>query len=215
VPIEVEPGCAEGGDYPTCRWRVADSEDAGHIYGIWRNTAYWHRSGSPALVSTVLAAAAAYADSYPGEKLVIGDLDAPGNRHTSHDTGRDVDLYLPDAMIATNPGRGDYPSNYLYRSNLERRMMRGRVESLAKILARCTDGEVRIFYNDPAVNERVDHWFRDRRLRSPFGTPIRAHNELHRFHFHVTLGDEAPALPSDASFRPADPSDLVPPREPR
>jgi hypothetical protein len=208
VPIDVRPECAEDSSYPDCRWRIADAGDASHLYGIWHNTKEWNRSARPALVALVLAAAHDYARLYPGEKLVIGDLDAPGPRHQTHDRGRDVDLYLPGSMIAENRGGGLYPSNYLYRGSLERRMLRGRVESLAKILATCTDGRVRIYYNDPPVNDRIRRWFSDRGFESPFGKPIRNHNDLHRFHFHVTVPEDLPLLGGDPIFRVEDDEDL-------
>lgn len=208
VTIGVRPECETGAAYPDCRWRIVDPVDAHHLYGVWHNTDEWARSARPALVALVLATANDYARLYPGEMLVIGDLDAPGPRHQTHDRGRDVDLYLPGRMIAENRGSGEYPSNYLYRGSLERRMLRARVESLAKILSACSDGRVRIYYNDPPVNDRIRRWFSDRGYDSPFGKPIRHHNDLHRFHFHVTVPEDLPVLEGSARFRVEEDEDL-------
>ncbi len=204
VPVEAAGGCAHNHRYPDCKWRVVAPARAGHLYRIWRNTRPEHRSGSPGLVSLVLAAAADYSRRYPGEVLVIGDLDAPGPRHRTHRKGQDVDLYLPGTMIAENVSGGEYPSNYLYADSLERTMLRSRVETLAKILATCSRGQVRIYYNDAPVNRRFGSWFLDRGLASPFGPPIRHHNDLHRFHFHVTVPENFVPLEGDHHLVPID-----------
>ena len=84
-----------GRPYPECRWRLPEPE--GEEYEIWRNTVDGHRWARPGLVSLILAAAAEYRRRWPGAHLIIGDLDAPGPRHSTHDRGVDVDLgNMPD-----------------------------------------------------------------------------------------------------------------------
>jgi hypothetical protein len=195
VMVRRSRGCDLGLPYPSCRWRLPAPRTAGHLYQVWRNTDDDHLWGRPALVSLALVAAVEYGRLYPGESLAIGDLDAPGPRHETHDDGVDVDLYLPGMMVADNAGAGEYPDNYEHLTPLQRRMLRARVEELARILATCTDGRVRIFYNDPPVNARFRRWYEARGYESPFGPPMQEHNDLHRFHFHVTIPRDMEPLP--------------------
>lgn len=204
VQVPATEGCATGASYPECRWRMPEPARAGHAFDRWRNTRRKHWWGSPALVTVVLGAAEAYARRFPGERIVVGDLDAPGPRHETHDRGVDVDLYLPGVMEASNVGARTYPSNYRDRPHLLVRMRRARVEALARILAACTGGNLRIYYNDPPLADRFGRWFERRGFRSSFGTPMQAHNALHRFHFHVTIGDDHPPL-EGPSGRPPPP----------
>lgn len=196
-PVELlrSAGCATGRPYPHCRWRLPDPESNDVPYEIWRNTVPIHRWGRPGLVSLVLTAAAEYARRWPGEHLTIGDLDAPGPRHRTHDRGVDVDLYLTHAMMARNEGNGRYPDNYADRSPREVEGLRARVMDLAKILATCAEGRVRIYYNDPAIIGPFREWFRARGLRSNVGRPMLPHNALHRFHFHLTVSEDQAPLP--------------------
>lgn len=195
VAVEANEACFEYPPDARCRWRLPEPEVAGHAHERWRNTHPTHWWGRPALVSIVLAVAHGYADKYPGERLVVGDLDAAGPRHTTHDRGVDVDLYLPGVMETDNAGGGLYPSNYRSRPHLATRMRRARVQSLAKLLASCTEGALRIYYNDRPVADSFEAWFRRVGFASPFGRPMRAHNALHRFHFHVTIDEALPPLP--------------------
>ncbi|HEY8427017.1 MAG TPA: hypothetical protein VIL20_01530, partial [Sandaracinaceae bacterium] len=112
---------------------------------------------------------------------------APGPRHQTHDRGVDVDLYLVDAMMTRNEGRGRYVSNYEHRSRSEVRRLREKVLDLARILAVCANGQIRIYYNDPEVVRAFREWFDARGLVSSFGRPMRPHNRLHEFHFHLTV----------------------------
>lgn len=193
VEIEQTEGCAEGLPYPQCKWRLPDPE--GDEYEIWRNTTDDHRWARPGLVSLLLTAAAEYRRRWPGEHLVIGDLDAPGPRHQTHDRGVDVDMYLLDAMIARNEGGGRYPDNYEGRSASEVRSLRARCMDLAKILATCASGQIRIYYNDPDLVRPFRAWFDERGYVSEVGPAMRMHNELHRFHFHLTVADDTAPLP--------------------
>lgn len=187
--------CGVGAPYPECRWRLPEPPKVGAWLDRWRNTDPAHWWGRPSLVTVVLAAAQEYARLFPGERLTVGDLDAAGPRHATHDQGRDVDLYLPGDMESENAGMGAYPSNYRDRPRLQVRMQRARVEALARVLTSCTDGAVRIYYNDRPVAKRFLRWFRRQGFASPFGTPMQAHNALHRFHFHVTITEDQPPLP--------------------
>ena len=146
----------------------------------------------------LLATAREYSQHYPGERLDIGDLDAHGDRHNTHDRGVDVDLYLPGMMLADNAGGGSYPNNYRGREPLHVRSMQARVETLARILAQCSEGRLRIYYNDRAVVQRFNAWFEETGLRSPFGAPMQLHNDLHKFHFHVTVPADFETLPFTA-----------------
>jgi len=195
VRVEGTEGCRAGLPYPDCKWRVPDPRSAHNLYAIWRNTTDQRRSGRPALVSLILTVAAEYARRYPGEILAIGDLDAEGPRHETHRNGQDVDLYLPGMMEVENLGGGEYEDNYAKLFPLSQRMIRARVEELARILAVCTNGALRIYYNDPPVIERFQRWYDERGYSSPFGQPMQSHNDLHRFHFHVTVPEDMEPLP--------------------
>lgn len=197
VEVERRSGCDEGLPYPACKWRLPPPHRAGRAYTIWRNTVDEHLWGRPALVATVLGATREYARHYPGEVLAVGDLDAPGPRHETHDAGVDVDLYLPRVMEVENLGGGDYAENYRGMGALERRMVRARVETLARILATCTQGRIRIYYNDRHVRRRFHEWFEAQGFVTPFGRAMQKHNDLHRFHFHVTIPKDLP-LPAPA-----------------
>lgn len=195
VPVPRTAACERGEGYPACRWRVPHPAVADHLYLRWRHTENDRWWGRPALVALVLATARQYAARYPGEPLAIGDLDAPGPRHETHESGVDVDLYLPGMMAAENMPDGEQPDNYRGRDRLYVRGMRGRVEELARIVARCSDGRIRIYYNDWRVARRFRQWFEAQGLSSPFGRPMQRHNDLHRFHFHVTIDETLEPLP--------------------
>ena len=193
-PVERTAGCADGADYPACRWRLPPpGEDDPWI--VWRNTSEDHRWGRPALVALVLATAEEYASAHHGEKLTVGDLDAPGERHMTHASGVDVDLYLPGHMATENVSQGNYPSNYDGRPGEEVAAKRERVLALARILARCTGGRLRIYYNDPPVVETFLEWFATEGFTSPLGDAMQPHNRLHLFHFHVTIPEDLEVLP--------------------
>lgn len=194
VDVPQSDGCATGAGYPECRWQLPEPTDG--EYEIWRNTTDDHRWGRPGLVSLMLATAAEYRRRWPGEHVVIGDLDAPGPRHQTHDRGVDVDLYLPDAMIARNAGGGRYPDNYENKSRREVRLLRARVMDLAKILATCADGQIRIYYNDHQLVRDFRAWFDERGMQSEVGRPMRPHNRLHRFHFHLTVPEDLDPQPA-------------------
>lgn len=195
LEIPRAPACSEGRGYPRCRWQLPDESASNGLYRIWRNTIPEHRWARPGLVSLVLATAAEYARRWPGEQLVIGDLDAPGPRHQTHDRGVDVDLYLVDAMMTRNEGRGRYVDNYRFRSRSEVQALRARVMDLARILAVCANGQIRIYYNDPEIIGPFREWFDARGLRSSVGLPMQRHNRLHEFHFHMTVPEDLPPLP--------------------
>jgi hypothetical protein len=193
-PVDVprSQGCSEGEPYPACRWQIPRDDD---LLAIWRNTTPNHRWGRPGLVSLVLAAAAEVRQRWPGRRLVVGDLDAPGPRHQTHERGVDVDLYLPESMVARNAGGGRYPSNYRGRPAREVAGLRAEVLDLARILASCAEGQVRIYYNDRIVQEAFLAWFGAAGLRSAGGAPMEPHNRLHRFHFHLTVPEDLEPLP--------------------
>lgn len=193
VEIPRSEGCETGQAYPDCRWQLPEPE--GEEHEIWRNTIDAHRWGRPGLVSLILTAAAEYRRRWPGEHLTIGDFDAPGPRHQTHDRGVDVDLYLTDAMIARNDGGGRYRDNYEGRSRRDVNRLRARVMDLAKILAACADGQIRIYYNDPDLIRPFREWFDERGYESEVGRAMRMHNDLHRFHFHLTVPETIEPLP--------------------
>jgi hypothetical protein len=193
--VDESDACARGARYPACRWQLPSPRAAGHTYAIWRNTAEDHRSGRPALVALAVATAAEYGRRFPGEPLAIGDLDAPGPRHETHEDGVDIDLYLPGAMAVENLGREDLVENYAELNPFQLRMHRARVETLARILATCANGRVRIFYNDDVVQARFNAWYREQGYVSEHGRAMQGHNDLHRFHFHVTIPPDLTPLP--------------------
>jgi hypothetical protein len=194
VDVPRTPGCSEGAGYPDCKWQIPapPAEDAS--YEIWRYTTRDHRWGRPALVALVLATAEQYKALHPGERLAVGDLDAPGDRHRTHAAGVDVDLYLPGRMWTENMGKGRYVDNYAGRSASFVDKCRSHVLDLARILASCSRGNLRIYYNDDPTREAFLEWFDARSLASPLGVPMQPHNELHRFHFHVTVSEDLPLL---------------------
>lgn len=184
--------CAAGASYPECKWAMPGTTDAQGLYTRWRNTIDEHTWGRPALVGVLLATAYAFRQRFPNQELLIGDLDAPGPRHMTHKTGVDVDLYLPNTLLVENLGARRYRPNYRTMSNVNIEHARHRVEALARILAVCTEGRVRIYYNDTVVRDRFHTWFDARGLVTPFGRPMQRHNPLHDFHFHVTIAEDTP-----------------------
>jgi len=197
VPIPEEPGCAAGAPYPACRWQLPDDDAEAHGYRVWRNTTPEHRWAQPGLVALVMAVARDHQHRWPGELLTIGDLDAPGPRHQTHDAGHDVDLYLENALMETNIGGGHYLDTYAGRPSRVVRMLRARVLDLAKNLATCANGQLRIYYNDPEIITPFLAWFGEQGLVSGVGPAMVAHNRLHRFHFHMTIADGMAPLPAE------------------
>jgi hypothetical protein len=187
--------CDRGRGYPQCRWQMPSLRGPERLYSIWRNTTPEHRWGRPGLVSLILASAADYQQRWPGERLTVGDLDAPGPRHSTHDRGVDVDLYLTHAMMTRSEGGRRYVDNYAERSSSEVASLRARVLDLARILATCARGQVRIYYNDPEIVSSFRTWFDARGMRSEVGLPMVPHNELHEFHFHLTIPEDFAPLP--------------------
>jgi len=190
-----QEGCEDGAVYPACRWMLPDASDANDVYRVWRNTTPEHRWAQPALIALVIAVAADHARRWPGEIVTIGDLDAPGPRHQTHDLGHDVDLYLENALMETNIGGGHYIDNYVGRPSPVVRMLRARVLDLAKNLATCSGGRLRIYYNDPEILTPFLSWFEEHSLVSDVGPAMVEHNRLHRFHFHMTIADGMEPLP--------------------
>ena len=195
--IDRTAACDRGEGYPACRWRLPAPQEGGTPYGIWKLTTPDHRWGRPALVALVLAAAREMAILRPGTGLVVGDLDAPGDRHATHASGVDVDLYLPGLMARDNAGGGSHPDNYEGLGEGAVAAKREAVLDLAEVLASCAGGRLRIFYNDPVVVGAFASWFEAAGMVSPFGEPMKAHNDLHLFHFHVTIADDLTVLPSE------------------
>jgi hypothetical protein len=200
MPIARPAACAAGAVYPECKWAMPDTHEVGGLYTRWRNTIDEHTWGRPALVGVMLATAHAFRARFPNQELLVGDLDAPGPRHVTHKTGVDVDLYLPNTLLVENLGARRYRPNYRTMSNVNIEHARHRVEALARILAVCTEGRVRIYYNDITVRDRFHAWFDARGLVTPFGRPMQRHNPLHDFHFHVSIGEDTPVPPLLAPF---------------
>ena len=196
IPIPRPRECERGRDYPQCKWQMPHATLSEGRYRRWRNTIMEHWWGRPALVGFILASTARYRERFPDQVLAIGDLDAPGPRHQTHDRGVDVDIYLPGAMLVENAGGGDYPSNHEGKTEAEVEATRQRVEGLARALAECASGAVRIYYNDPVVLERFHTWYDEQGFDpNPFGRPMQQHNHLHDFHFHISIPEELALLP--------------------
>ncbi|MBO6939136.1 MAG: penicillin-insensitive murein endopeptidase [Deltaproteobacteria bacterium] len=196
IPIPRPRECVRGRGYPDCKWQMPHATLSDGRYRRWRNTIMEHWWGRPALVSFVMAAAHRYHERFPDQVLAVGDLDAPGPRHQTHDNGVDVDIYLPGAMIVENAGGGAYPSNHEGKSPEEIEATRQRVEGLARELATCANGAVRIYYNDDVVLERFHEWYDAQGFdENPFGRPMQKHNHLHDFHFHITIPEDLAVLP--------------------
>ena len=184
--------CAAGAEYPDCKWAMPSTAAAEGLYTRWRNTIDEHTWGRPALVGVLLATAYALHQRFPNQEFQIGDLDAPGPRHMTHKSGVDVDLYLPNTLLVENLGARRYRPNYRTMSNVNIEHARHRAEALARILAVCTEGRLRIYYNDTVVRDRFHAWFDARGYETPFGRPMQRHNPLHDFHFHVTIAEDTP-----------------------
>jgi len=202
-PVEIprSDGCGAGEPYPACRWQVPDPEPGG-AYEIWRYTTAQSRWGRPALVALVLAASREYASRHPGETVTLGDLDATGTRHKTHSSGVDVDLYLPGMMAMENMGKSRWVDNYGGQSRSYVEKCRDRVLDLARILAGCAGGRIRIYYNDPPVIEAFLAWFGEQGLVTPFSAVMEPHNELHLFHFHATIAEDLEVLPAAEPTEP-------------
>ncbi len=99
-------------------------------------------------------------------------------------------------MRVENAGGGRYPNNYESKSDDDVEELRARVETLARILATCSNGQLRIYYNDEVVIERFHAWYdaQDFERNEELGRPMQAHNHLHEFHFHVTVPENLPVL---------------------
>lgn len=186
--VAISQACAEGAGYPRCRWQLPEPGPSDG-YRIWRNTTPEHRWARPGLVAMLLRVTATFRKAYPDVLLTIGDLDAPGPRHQTHDRGVDVDVYLEDSMIARNDGGGLYPDNYLGKSEEQVASLRHRVMTLGQALALCSHGDLRIYYNDQVVVDEFRHWFAQQGLTTSFSFAMLPHNELHRFHFHVRVAE--------------------------
>ena len=196
IPIPRPRECRRGRSYPECKWQMPHATLSDGRYRRWRNTIMEHWWGRPSLVTAILGTAHRFHESYPEQVLAIGDLDAPGPRHRTHDNGVDVDLYLLGAMMVENAGGGRYPSNHEGKSDEEIEALRERVLELAKSFAVCTGGKLRIYYNDEPVVERFLAWYELQGYDpAPFETPMRTHNALHEFHFHVTIAEDLAPLP--------------------
>lgn len=200
VPIARPGACDRGQGYPRCKWRMPPTRESGGHYRRWRNTIPAHAWGRPALVSVLLATARAFHERHPEQQLLIGDLDAPGPRHQTHKTGIDNDLYLPGALLVDTLGGGRLRRNYRHMSAEEVTLARERVLDLAKILATCTNGRIRIYYNDTEVRDRFHAWFDARGYETPYGRPMQRHNELHDFHFHLSITEDAEVLPFETPY---------------
>lgn len=198
LAIPREAACARGEPYPACRWQLPDEEASEGLYTIWRNTTPEHRWARPGLVALVLASVREYAERWPGEHVTVGDLDAEGPRHQTHDHGVDVDLYLTHAMADRNEAGRAPIDNYHGLSRRAVRLHRARVLDLAKILARCAGGRVRIYYADREVVDAFRAWFTEAGLSSDVSAqPMQMHNDLHRFHFHLRVAEDLAVLPSE------------------
>lgn len=195
LDIHQDEACARGEPYPACRWELPAEEASGGLYRVWRNTTPEHRFARPGLVSLVLAAAREYAERWPGEQLTIGDLDAPGPRHQTHNRGVDVDLYLPHAMLDRNEeGRAPF-DNYHGLSRSQIQLNRDRVMDLGKLLATCSHGRLRIYYADRPVVDAFRAWFPEQGFVNDVSPQaMQMHNALHRFHYHMTVADDLAPL---------------------
>lgn len=197
LPISRPKECEAGKPYPYCKWKLPVDSDARGLWRRWRNTIVEHTYGRPLLVGRAITAAREFHALHPAQPLLIGDLDAPGPRHVTHKEGVDVDFYLPGALLRDNAGGGRYEANYEGKSAAQVEVLRGRVEELARILAACSDGKLRIYYNDDVVRERFQKWYDERGYETPFVRPMQHHNALHDFHLHVTFADDLEPLPSE------------------
>ena len=196
IPIPRPRACVQGREYPECKWQMPHATLGGGRYRRWRNTIMEHWWGRPALVAYILGTMERYEQRFPEQVVAIGDLDAPGPRHRTHDKGVDFDIYLLGALMTENAGGGRYPSNYAGKSEEEVEELREHVLVLAQELATCADGAVRIYYNDDPVLERFHAWYDEQGFpENPFGRPMQKHNQLHDFHFHVTIPEDLPLLP--------------------
>ncbi len=193
IPIPRPRECVRGRGYPRCKWQMPHATLSGGRYRRWRNTIMEHWWGRPSLVAYILASLDDYERVFPEQVVAVGDLDAPGPRHRTHDNGVDFDIYLLGALMVENAGAGNYPNNYEGKSDEEIEALRQRVETLARVFASCAEGKIRIYYNDPVVLERFHTWYDTQGFEpNPFGRPMQAHNRLHDFHFHVTIPEDLP-----------------------
>lgn len=211
LPIPRPRACARGRGYPDCKWQIPHATHGGGMWRRWRNTIPEHMYGRPALVGLALATAREMRALFPEQVFAIGDLDAIGPRHQTHDNGVDVDLYLLGTLMTENAGGGRYPSNHEGKTPEEIDELRRIVETTARILAYCTEGQLRIYYNDPVVLERFHAWYDAHGYESPFGRPMQVHNSLHDFHFHVTIAEDMEPLEALPYTEPPPEEEIAPP----
>ena len=212
VPIPRPRACNRGEAYPDCKWQMPHATLAEGRYRRWRNTITEHWWARPALIKAILATADAYHQEYPDQVLAVGDLDAPGPRHVTHKTGVDVDMYLLGAMMVENAGGGRYPDNYDGKSDEAVESLRQRVEGLARQLAICTNGQLRIYYNDNVVRRRFLAWYEEQGFApTSLGPPMQRHNRLHDFHFHISVPEDLAELPDVANIEHPNAPIVAPP----
>ncbi len=215
LPIPRPRACSRDEAYPACKWKLPHATHSEHSWRRWRNTIPAHQYARPALVALLVTTAREMHRLAPEQPFVIGDLDAPGPRHETHDHGVDADLYLPGALMVENAGGGRYEDNYRGKSPDQVEILRARALLLAQILATCSEGRLRIYYNDEVVRRRFLRWFEQRGYRSPFRAPMLHHNHLHDFHFHLSVPEDLPLLPSEpyAETPPVEPIEAPPTAE--
>ncbi len=124
-------------------------------------------------------------------------------------------------MMVENAGGGRYPSNFEGKSEEEIEELRRRIEILARVLATCANGHIRVYYNDDIVRDRFHAWYDAQHFfpegeSNEFGRPMQGHNHLHDFHFHITIPEDLPLIEQepllDGDAHPIAP--IVPPPPP-
>lgn len=133
------------------------------------STPSYQRYGSLTLVKVFQNVATQFHKKYPEAKLVAGDLNAISG-HATHKNGIDMDVYVQNYLGA------DMRGNHRNGKSIERSV------SLGKMFMNTKKIDV-IFYNDSAVNKKVNAYTKKHNLPGR----MEPSNSSHEFHFHVRV----------------------------
>jgi murein endopeptidase len=145
-------------------------------YTFWPNTPEKERYGSRALIDTIYTVAMEWAKKHPEEKLVIGDMNVPPpNRHLSHRTGIDVDIY-------TKASTGDANKSGSFVSNEDKAVQLGKMFADTKNV-------FAVYYNVIKVQQEVNPYANNVAGHAPYQRPTAMmFTQAHHFnHFHVRI----------------------------
>lgn len=133
-------------------------------YGFWPGTPLSQRCGSRALVDLVYTISVRWGQKYPGDRILVGDLNATG--HLSHMNGVDWDIWTESSVSGSTFDTVD------------------RARELGRMLA--DTGIVKnIFYNVTSVQNDFNAYVQTSNLSG-----VMSFEAGHYDHFHLRINDE-------------------------